>query len=99
MVIPSKEFVYHGYLTQSRQPLPEVYDQMFAKEARLQSEVMAWLSSQSIAHVDIAPVISDALQKQGRIYSHDNDGHPLPAGYEAYAKALFKAHFEGNKPR
>lgn len=99
MVIPSKEFIFHDYLARTSQPLPEVYQQMAANEASLRNAVLAWLSAQSIAYVDIAPALSEAVMKQGRIYPHDNDGHPLPAGYEVYAKALYNAYFAGKRPR
>jgi hypothetical protein len=99
MVIPSKEFIFHGYLARAAQPLPEVYQQMVTSEASLRSAVLAWLSSQSIAYVDIAPAISEAVTKHAGIYPHDNDGHPLPAGYEVYAKALYSGFFAGQEPR
>lgn len=95
MVIPSKEFILHRYLSDASQPLPEVHIQQAANENAIRTNVFDWLEIQSIPYVDVAPALLEAVKGQGGIYPHDNDGHPLPAGYTAYAQALYDGHFSG----
>lgn len=93
MVIPSKEYVYHQYLHDAGKPLPEILAQMAMNESGLRSNVIGWLAQQSIPHVDAASTVLEAVKSRGGIYSHDNDDHPLPAGYAAYAQALHEGFF------
>lgn len=93
MVIPSKEYVYHQYLHDAEKSLPEILAQMAMNESGLRSNVIGWLAQQSIPHVDAASTVLEAVKSRGGIYSHDNDGHPLPAGYAAYAQALHEGFF------
>lgn len=98
MVIPSKEYIFYRYLSGASQPLPEVHMQLATNENALRSDIMDWLKMQSIPYVDVAPNLLGAVRTQGRIYPHDNDGHPLPAGYAAYAQGLYDRYFSAYKP-
>lgn len=90
IVIPSKELVFHQYLGTSKVRLPEIYDQMAKNESELRNKIMSWLGEQDILYVDAAPQVLDALKTRGGIYPHDNDGHPLATGYQAYAEAVYR---------
>jgi lysophospholipase L1-like esterase len=93
MVIPSREYIFHELLSGSRQDLPEIYQQMASSEAILRADIASWLTAQGLPYVDIAPKLLEAVKSQGDIYPRINDGHPLPAGYAAYANALYEAYF------
>lgn len=98
MVIPSKEYIFYRYLSGASQPLPEVHTQLATNENALRSNIMDWLKMQPIPYVDVAPNLLGAVRTQGRIYPYDNDGHPLPAGYAAYAQGLHDGYFPAYKP-
>jgi hypothetical protein len=98
MVIPSKEYIFYQFLSGSRRDLPGIYEQMASSETGLRKDVINWLNAQAIAQVDIAPELFGAVSSQGGIYPQGDDGHPLPAGYAAYAKALYSGYFAGQKP-
>ena len=96
MVIPSKEFVFSRYLADTSQPMSDVHQQLATNESDLRDVVFEWLKTRSIRHVDIAPALLEAVKDRGGAYPHDNDGHPLPAGYAAYAQALHDQYFSVN---
>lgn len=99
MVIPSREYIFHELLSGSRQDLPEIYQQMASSEAILRANIASWLTAQSLPYVDIAPTLLEAVKSQADVYPRANDGHPLPAGYAAYANALYEGYFAKQKIR
>ncbi|MBK8162986.1 MAG: hypothetical protein IPK65_07540 [Gammaproteobacteria bacterium] len=90
MFIPSKELAFHDYLRDRNINLPDYYEKAFENEIFLKSELSAFLNTLDIPTVDAAPAVISALNESGEIYTKDDDGHPVTAGYHAYATAMYQ---------
>lgn len=93
MFIPSKESVYLDFPEDSDfQPPREFYD-MVAKENDVLDKLTTTLNDHDIDYINAKPYVSDAVKQSKRVYTYTGDGHPLKAGYEAYAKAVYESSF------
>ena len=91
LLIPSKEAVFYSYLKEKGDALPAYYQQMFDIEQVLSSDVKQYLDAAGINYVDPFLDLKRGLETGGAVYPAWDDGHPLPAGYAIYAKAVYDA--------
>lgn len=87
LVLPSKQRVYADWLRTSGVSNSELTEAIVREEA-----VLSWLASvldrEGIPWADAAPDVRDALAQDPAVYPPNDDGHPLRAGYTAYARSL-----------
>jgi len=93
LLIPSKESIYSEYLEDGDYELPQAYYELLAKERSLLDKFTVFFDDHDIDYVNAAPYVTDAINQSKRVYLDIGDGHPLRAGYEAYAKAVFEHSF------
>ncbi|HVY56042.1 MAG TPA: hypothetical protein VHC46_09830, partial [Thermodesulfobacteriota bacterium] len=67
-------------------------------EDRLDRELIWFFEKNGIAYSDARPYVIKEVYKSINAYSPTDDGHPLEAGYEAYARAAYDA-MNANKSR
>jgi len=89
VLIPSKEIVFFEYLKQNGYVLSRDYTELVENENKLVSELSRFLDGQGIEFTDARPYVESALSSSRDVYSTTDDGHPLEAGYGAYAQAVF----------
>ena len=89
LIIPSRERVLFPYL-ESGKIVSEEWQQAVQNEETLVEQFGNFFAAANIEFVDSLPLVRDALERGIRdgipIYPAA-DGHPLPAGYRAYAEA------------
>ena len=90
-LIPTKERVYQS-LIETDPALREhaVLRELLAQEGEVDHRVRAFLDQRGIAHVDLLPILQDALGHTA-IYPPDEDGHPTAAGQAVIARAVGRA--------
>ena len=93
MFIPSKEIIYLDFLEDSGSPVPQAYYDLVSRERELVEKLATTLDKHGIDHVNAEPYIADAVNKSRKVYTFTGDGHPLKAGYEAYARAIYENSF------
>lgn len=97
-LIPSKEWAFYGYLKTNGYRIPADYEKLVANEIRLDRELVWFLEKNGINYSDASPYVIDEVNKSIGAYSPTDDGHPLEAGYEAYARAAYDAISSGKIP-
>ena len=93
LFVPSKESIYLDYLKAGNIQLPQAYYDLISREKSLRDKFLTIFNDHGIDYVDAAPYVSGAVNRSGKVYLNIGDGHPLQAGYEAYAKAVFEKFF------
>ena len=63
---------------------------MVAKEYDIEDKLTAAFKAHDIDYIVVRPYVADAVRQSRKVYAYTGDGHPLKAGYEAYAKAVFE---------
>lgn len=89
-LIPSKEVVFFDYLKEKGYKLPDDYTGLVENENKLAAGLSRFFRSEGIRFADARPYIERELFTSGDVYSTTDDGHPLEAGYNAYARAVYE---------
>ena len=90
VLIPSKALVIHQWALEDKVRLDEEFMALVAHQATLLDRYKAFFEERGIAHVDALPYVLSAFRREteaGNKFFPVGDGHPLEAGYEAYAEA------------
>ncbi len=87
LLVPSKERVFYEDLVAAERDLPQAYHDLVTHEAEVRGEVSEFLRKLDIPYVDSIPYLMRKMRAEGGVYTSYDDGHPLEAGYEAYAEA------------
>jgi len=87
--IPSKERVFYDYLKENGYQLPGAYDKVVDNEKHLVNQCSSFLEELGLKFVDAEPYLKKELYESGNVYPYPDDGHPLEAGYKAYAQAAY----------
>ncbi|HSC35382.1 MAG TPA: hypothetical protein VLG45_08915, partial [Thermodesulfobacteriota bacterium] len=90
VLIPSKEIVFYEYLRKNGYEPSADYRQLVDNEKKLVAELSRYMNRQGIEFTDARPYVERELYGQGHVYSRTDDGHPLEAGYNAYARAVYE---------
>ena len=93
MVIPSKEYVLYNHSQRIGRNLPNIYARAAANEEKLSSDLLRWMKESGIPAVYARQELESLVARSGGAYPPTNDGHPVAAGYQAYAKALYQGYF------
>jgi hypothetical protein len=88
LIIPSRARVYQRYLESESQRIPPPIDAMLANERRVVDTLTQSLHVRGIAFTDACENLVRQLDRSAGVYPPWNDGHPLAAGYRAYADAV-----------
>lgn len=94
LIIPSKELVLHEWLARRGLQGGEEFEKLVQNEVNLVREYMKFFKQTNIAFFYALPHLAEALSKAneyGETFYKTNNGHPLEAGYRAYADAALKA--------
>lgn len=94
LIIPSKERVYYGYLTQQGYQLPDNYHQLVDNENGLIDRFSLMFDELGINYVDAMPYVLRELDSTKHVYPNTGDGHPLAPGYKAYVEAVYETLFD-----
>ena len=89
VLIPSKESVFYGYLKAKGYKLPPDYEKLVVNEDRIDKEFEWFFEKNGIRYSDASPYVIDEVNRSIGAYSPTDDGHPLEAGYGAYARAAY----------
>ncbi|MEO2019296.1 MAG: SGNH/GDSL hydrolase family protein [Fuerstiella sp.] len=84
MLLPTRESVYSIAI---QRDWPAKFALMVEQETLLRTRLQHALHERHIRCVDVLPHMVDALKATSNVYADYDDGHPLSAGYEAYATA------------
>ncbi|OGE23494.1 MAG: hypothetical protein A3J42_04650 [Candidatus Dadabacteria bacterium RIFCSPHIGHO2_12_FULL_53_21] len=90
VLIPSKEVVFFDYLKKKGYELPADYAGLVDNENELVAEFSRFFRAEGIRFTDARPYIERDLYTSSGVYSTTDDGHPLEAGYNAYARAVYE---------
>lgn len=90
VLIPSKEVVFFDYLKEKGYELPPDYAGLVENENKLVAELSRFLRAEGIRFADARPYLERELSSSSGVYSRTDDGHPLEAGYIAYARAVYE---------
>lgn len=90
MLIPTREAVYFHSMQNQRELWPSAFRQLADREAVLRSHLHTALASQQVESIDVLPFLVQALESESGVYSSHDEGHPLAAGYRAYARAALE---------
>jgi lysophospholipase L1-like esterase len=91
VLIPSKEVVFFDYLKEKGYELPADYTGLVENENKLVAGLSRFFKSEGIRFADARPYIEKELYTSRDVYSTTDDGHPLEAGYNAYARAVYES--------
>ena len=94
LFIPSKEITYFDYLEAGDYQLPKAYYDLISRERSLRDKFIKIFDEHDIDYVDAEPYVTEALSESKKVYLNIGDGHPVRAGYEAYAKAVYENIFK-----
>lgn len=89
VLIPSKEIAFYDYLKAKGYKIPDDYEKLVVNEEKLTGEFARFFAGLGINYADAQPYVVNELGKSITAYSATDDGHPLEAGYEAYARAAY----------
>jgi len=95
LFVPSKERVFYDFLKDKGYTLPVEYHRAISNERALVESLSELADEIQIPHVDAAPAVLQELYESRPVYLSSGDDHPLKAGYEAYAKAVYHYIFSG----
>lgn len=91
-IIPTKELVYSKKVQQENLNAPDDYKSLIERE----SENIQWLvnklsSIDNARYVDVVAPLQEAALGSVALYPKHMDGHPVAAGYNVIANALFQS--------
>jgi lysophospholipase L1-like esterase len=90
LFIPSKERIYYDAFVESGTSLPSAYHQLVKREDALGRELKDAMTQLDVAVVDPLPDLERAVRSRSDVYPERDDGHPLAAGYELYARSVYE---------
>jgi lysophospholipase L1-like esterase len=90
VLIPSKEIAFYDYLKTNGYKLPDDYEKLVSYENELAGELAGFFTGLGIDYADARSYVVTEVEKSITAYSPTDDGHPLEAGYEAYARAAYE---------
>lgn len=93
LVIPSKEYMLFTHARKIGRDMPDIYARAAANEEKLNADLLSWLQESGIPAAYAKDELEALLSGSGGVYPPTNDGHPVAAGYKAYAQALYKVYF------
>lgn len=93
LFVPSKESIYLDFLEGSGYPVPDQYFDLVAGERNIVARLTKTLDDNGIEHASAEPYVADAVKQSLKVYAFTGDGHPLKAGYDAYARAVYESSF------
>jgi hypothetical protein len=90
VLIPTKERIFARAVEAGGVPeaLPTSYRRSVVEEQRIASGLMSRMDSLGIAHLDLLPVLEEAIARGDPIFPRNADGHFTPRGYERIAEAI-----------
>jgi lysophospholipase L1-like esterase len=88
LLVPTMENAFYDFLLARDYDLPPVFHATVAGERRLFEELAVFLGERGIAYTSALPRLAAALETGGPLYAPYDQGHPLAAGYAAYAQAV-----------
>jgi len=91
VLIPTKERAYCGYLKESGGTIPAAFARLCESEERLKTDLVQFLVTERIAHVDVTGAMEASIRRHVRIYPEETDSHPQANGYAVIARAIFDA--------
>lgn len=97
VLIPSKEIVFFDYLKKRGYELPPDYTGLVDNENGIIAGLSQFMKAEGIKFADARPYIEKDLNTAGGVYSRTDDGHPLEAGYSAYARAAYEGIIAGER--
>ena len=89
VLIPSKEIAFYDYLKANGYEIPDDYEKLVVNEDEITGELAGFLAGLGIDYADARPYAVNEVGKSITAYSPTDDGHPLEAGYGAYARAVY----------
>lgn len=92
-LIPSKQRVYEPYLAARGIEAPPDLRRIAKSEAEITERIRKFMEEAGIPFVEIYPAMAAALEESGGLYSNEDNGHPVGAGYDVYARAIW-AHLQ-----
>jgi len=95
MLVPTRERVMYPYLIDRGFELPSEWAHLVEVELAATQSFLEFFAEERIDAVDLAPAVAEALE-EGTVYPRREDGHPLAAGYVAYARGAYEAFFESD---
>ncbi|MGH7891644.1 MAG: hypothetical protein ACREN0_05180, partial [Thermodesulfobacteriota bacterium] len=98
VLIPSKEVVFFDYLKKKGYELSADYTGLVDNENKLVAELSRFFGAEGIRFKDARPYIEKELYASSDVYSKTDDGHPLEAGYNAYALAVYEGILSAGVP-
>jgi lysophospholipase L1-like esterase len=98
VLIPSKEVVFFDYLKEKGYKLPDDYTGLVENENNLVAGLSRFFKSEGIRFADARQYIEKELYTSSDVYSKTDDGHPLEAGYNAYARAVYEGILSAGVP-
>ena len=90
VLIPTKESVCLNQLNTTVHPSPEEMHTLSKSEDYIRQQLLMFMTSANIAHIDLLPHFRKALQHQ-QLYPANFDGHPNEKGYSVIAGAIIKS--------
>ena len=90
VLLPSKEAVFFDYLKKRDYKLPADYAGLVENENEVTAALSRFFKEQGIRFADARPYVERELAGSSSVYSTTDDGHPLEAGYNAYARAVYE---------
>ncbi|MCP4175186.1 MAG: SGNH/GDSL hydrolase family protein [Fuerstiella sp.] len=88
MLLPTRESVYSIAV---QREWPEEFTLMVRQETLVRTRLQHALHKRHIRCLDVLPNMVAAVKTTSNVYASYDDGHPLSAGYEAYATAAARA--------
>jgi hypothetical protein len=88
LLVPTMENVFHDYLVARDYDLPPVFRSTVERERRLFDELTRFLARADIPSASALPRLTATLESGGPLYAPYDQGHPLAAGYAAYAETV-----------
>lgn len=100
IVVPSKERVLSEWMKRRARDVAEEFELLVSNETVLTRKYESFFADNDIVYVDAVSEMVFALAQavdDGAPFYPLNNGHPLSAGYEAYARAAFKAYTDSSR--
>ena len=88
MLFPTRESVYSAAV---QRDWPEEFLRIVAQETLVRTRLQHAAQARHIRFLDVLSEMVDAVEAVPNIYADYDEGHPLCAGYSAYATAAARA--------
>jgi len=89
VLIPTKECAYFSYVKESGGPMPASFARLCEAEARLKKDLVQFLATEKIAHVDVTGAMEASIRRHIQVYPKEADGHPRTSGHGVIARAIY----------